>query len=190
MSGQAGVMQIAGKLKEIYPEAVLDIKEFAGQVSVTVDRKSVKDVLRYLVSVSDISFDFLVALTAADYKDKKPIRFEVVYQLHSVAHCKSLRVKAPVPEDDCTIDSVVSIWHGANWLERECFDMFGIVFKGHPDHRRILMPEDWQGHPLRKDFPLKSDLGELEWQGFKDALSAAEKNKQYEVDECHRNWGA
>lgn len=180
-------LESARILMEIYPQDVIEIKEFAGQVSVTVQRSAIKDVLRYLVSISQYSFDFLIALTAVDYKDRKPVRFEVIYQLLSIPHCAYIRIKAPVPEDDCWIDSVSTIWNSANWMERECFDLFGISFKGHPDLRRILMPEDWQGHPLRKDYPLKSDLGDLEWQGFKDVLSVAEKNRQYEVDECRRN---
>jgi NADH-quinone oxidoreductase subunit C len=96
-------------------------------------------------------------------------------------HRHMIRIKAEVPEDDCKIDTVTDLWKGANWHERECFDLFGIVFTGHPDLRRILLPEDWEGHPLRKDYPLKSDLGELEWKGFKEVLDVAEKNKIYEM---------
>jgi NADH-quinone oxidoreductase subunit C len=92
-----------------------------------------------------------------------------------------IRIRAEVPEDECSVDSIVDIWAGANWHERECFDMYGIEFKGHPDLRRILMPEDWEGYPLRKDYPLKSDLGEMEWKGYKEVLEISEKNRQYEV---------
>jgi NADH-quinone oxidoreductase subunit C len=86
-----------------------------------------------------------------------------------------------VSELECSIDSVVGIWAGANWHERECYDMFGITFNNHPDLRRVLMPEDWEGYPLRKDYPLKSDLGDKEWDGFKQVIETAERNKIHEV---------
>ncbi|HWR57882.1 MAG TPA: NADH-quinone oxidoreductase subunit C, partial [Thermodesulfovibrionales bacterium] len=85
------------------------------------------------------------------------------------------------PDADPVIDSVVGIWIGANWIERECYDMFGIRFNGHPDLRRILMPEDWEGYPLRKDYQLKSDLGDKEWKGFVDILKLSDENKAYEM---------
>jgi NADH-quinone oxidoreductase subunit C len=90
-------------------------------------------------------------------------------------------MRAEVQEDDAAIDSVTHIWNSANWLERECYDMFGIEFKGHPDLRRILMPEDWEGYPLRKDYPLKSDLGEREWKTLKKIKELSEINRQYEL---------
>ena len=82
-------------------------------------------------------------------------RFAVVYQLNSIEHNARLRVQAYVPEDPCEIDTVSGIWDSANWGEREAFDMYGVVFKGHPDLKRILMPDNYEGHPLRKDYPLK-----------------------------------
>jgi NADH-quinone oxidoreductase subunit C len=116
-----------------------------------------------------------------DYLGKKEPRFEVVYHLYSLEHRHMIRLRAEVAEDDASIESVVDIWAGANWHERECFDLLGITFNGHPDLRRVLLPDDWEGHPLRKDYPLKSDLGEKEWQGYKDVLALSAKNKAYEV---------
>lgn len=172
---------IAEMIKDRYPTEVKEIKEFRGQVSVTVKKDRIKEMLRFLYETPELYFNFLEDLGGVDYLGKKEPRFEVVYHLYSMRHQHMIRIKAEVPEDDCTIDSVVDIWAGANWHERECYDLFGVVFNGHPDPRRILLPEDWEGHPLRKDYPLKSDLGEMEWKGFKEVIAIAEKNKGYEV---------
>jgi len=95
----------------------------------------------------------LADLTAVDWHPAEP-RFEVVYHLHSVERNERLRLKCRLAGDAAEIDSVTSVWRSANWHEREVFDLFGIVFRGHPDLRRIMMPEDWEGHPLRKDYPV------------------------------------
>lgn len=179
-------LEIAERIKEKFPEEVIEIKEFREQVSVIVKKERIKDIMRYLYETPEFSFDYLRDLCGVDYLGKKEKRFEVVYHLYSMKHRHMIRIKAEVPEDDCNIDSVVDIWAGANWHERECYDMFGITFNGHPDLRRILMPEDWVGYPLRKDYPLKADLGDLEWKGFKEVLEVAERNREYEVDEWHR----
>jgi NADH-quinone oxidoreductase subunit C len=102
--------------------------------------------------------DFLSDLCGVDYPERKS-RFEIVYNLCSLKHGHRIRIKALIPEDNPSIDSVVSIWSGANWHEREACDMFGIVFNGHPDLRRILMPEEWNGFPLRKNYPLQGIEG-------------------------------
>jgi NADH-quinone oxidoreductase subunit C len=100
-----------------------------------------------------MDFNFLMDLTAVDYLGKIP-RFEVVYHLYSLRHNHRLRVKAPVKEDDPTIDSLASIWKSADWYEREVWDLYGIKFLGHPDLKRILLYEEFVGHPLRKDYPI------------------------------------
>lgn len=176
-----GPNEIAELIKEKFPEEVKEIKEFRGQVSVTVKKDRIKEMLKFLHDTPELYFDHPQDLCGVDYLGKKEPRFEVVYHLYSMRHGHNIRIKAEVPENDCTIDSAVDIWAGFNWHERECYDLFGITFKGHPDHRRILMPEDWEGHPLRKDYPLKSDLGDMEWKGYKDVLEISKKNKIYEV---------
>jgi len=103
--------------------------------------------------------------------EKKPERFEVAYHLYNLAEIKLIRVKVPIPENDAWQYSVTGLWKTANWFERECYDMLGIVFKGHPDLRRLLMPDDWEGHPLRKDYPLFL-TEENEWEGYKDFLAS------------------
>ncbi len=174
-------LEIADLIKKKFPEEVKDVVEFRGQVSVTVKKDKILEIMRFLHDTPELYFDYLVDVCGVDYLGKKDVRFEVVYHLLSIKYNHRIRIKAEVPEDDCSIDSVVTIWAGANWHERECYDMFGISFKGHPDLRRILMPEDWEGYPLRKDYPLKSDLGAKEWKQFKEVIEIAKKNLVYEV---------
>ena len=121
-------------------------------------------------------------ITCVDYlhMETKHGRFAVVYQFYSFKYGDRIRLKAFVADDDPRIDSLVPLWQTANWLEREVFDMFGIVFRDHPDLRRILMPEDWEGHPLRKDYPVKGPDKEHEWQGYKEVLEKAEKFKEFQ----------
>lgn len=173
--------EIAELIKERFVSEVLDIKDFRDQVSVIVKKGRIKEIMKYLHSTPELYFDFLSDLCGVDYLGIKEPRFEVVYHLYSIKHRHMIRIKAEVPADECSIDSVTDIWAGADWHERECFDMYGIVFNGHPDLRRILMPDDWKGHPLRKDYPLKADLGDMEWKGIKEVIEIAEKNKGYEV---------
>ncbi len=172
---------IAEGMRERFPSEVKEIREFRGQVSVIIKKERLKDIMEYLHDTPELCFSYLRDICGVDYLGRKEPRFEVVYQLYSISHRHMIRIRAEVPEDDPVIDSVVGIWDGANWHERECYDMFGIQFKGHPDLRRILMPEDWEGYPLRKDYPLSSNLGAKEWQGYKDILDLSEKNKAYEL---------
>lgn len=172
---------IAELIKERYPAELKEIKEFRGQVSLVVGKGRIKEIMRYLHDTPELYFNFLEDLCGVDYMGKKEPRFEVVYHLFSLRHRHMIRLKAEVPEDDASIESVVDIWAGADWHERECFDLFGVNFTGHPDLRRILLPEDWEGHPLRKDYPLQSEQGEKEWHGYKEIIEVAKKNRQYEV---------
>lgn len=174
---------IAEALKERYPEEVKEIKEFRGQVSVVVKKGRIREIMEYLHDTPELCMCYLRDICGVDYLGKKEQRFEVVYHLFCISRRYMLRVRAEVPEDDPTIDSVAEIWDGANWHERECYDMLGIRFNGHPDLRRILMPEDWEGYPLRKDYPMKSDLGDKEWNGLKKVFELSEKNKIYEMGE-------
>lgn len=171
-------LQIADKLKERFPDEVLDVREFRGQVSVTVRKGQIVEIGRFLHDEPDLYFDYLVDLCGVDYLGKKDMRFEVVYHLYSIRHRHALRLKAEVPEHDARIDSVMPVWVGVNWHERECFDMYGIIFAGHPDLRRVLLPEDWEGHPLRKDYPVKGPS--QEWSGFLDVLDRSKKYKQFD----------
>ncbi len=171
-------IQIAERLKERFPEEVLDVKEFRGQVSVTVGKGRILEICRYLHDDPDLYLDYLIDLCGVDYLGKKDNRFEVVYHLYSIRHRHALRLKAEVPQNDARIDSVMPVWIGVNWHERECYDLFGIVFSGHPDLRRVLLPEDWEGYPLRKDYPLKGP--DTEWSGFTDVLERSKKYRQFD----------
>ncbi|MBI5100468.1 MAG: NADH-quinone oxidoreductase subunit C [Nitrospirae bacterium] len=171
---------IAENIKDRFPEEVLDIREFREQVSVTLKKGRIVDICRYLHDDPSLYMDFLVDLCGLDYKGKKENRFAVLYNLYSVEHRHRIMLKAEVEESEPSIDSVISVWRGVDWHERECFDMFGIVFKGHPDLRRILLPEDWEGHPLRKDYPLKGPGPDMEWKGFTDVLDRAKRYKEFD----------
>ncbi len=143
----------AGRLAETLPGAVLETGGSRGETTLVVEAAQVPDVLAFLRDDPELAFDFLTDLTAVHWpNDDKP--FEIVYLLYSFPRNVRLRVKTRVGAEP-RIPSAVPLWPTAGWLERECFDMFGVVFDGHPDLRRILMPEDYEGFPLRKEHPLK-----------------------------------
>ena len=142
------------KVKSKYPKIIIDSHNFRGEQTVVVKKESVLELFKFLRDDPSLDFKFLMELTAVDYLNRKDNRLEVVYHFYSLKHNHSFRVKVPVSEDDCTIDSVSSLWKTANWYEREVWDLYGIKFNGHPDMRRILLYEEFKGHPLRKDYPI------------------------------------
>jgi NADH-quinone oxidoreductase subunit C len=132
---------------------VQDVIEFRGEVTVVVDKAAIVDVATYCRDTEGLEFNMLSDCGGNDYYPDEP-RFGISYILYSLPHNHTLRLKAYVHGDDPTIQTVTAVWSGANWLEREIYDMFGVTFEGHPDLRRILLPFDWTGYPLRKDYPL------------------------------------
>jgi NADH-quinone oxidoreductase subunit C len=138
-----------------FGDAILHHTIMAGDEHVVyVPPARVVEILRFLRDDPEQRFDYLADLTAVDFGGGRPI--EIVYQLWSIAHRRALRVKAALPLSELEIDSVWELWRTSNWLEREVWDMFGVRFRGHPDLRRILMPDSYaEGYPLRKDFPLR-----------------------------------
>ena len=142
------------RINSKYKGVILDSHDFRGDQTITVQRNTLIKLFKFLRDDPALDFKFLMDLTAVDYLNRKDIRFEVVYHFYSLKHNHRLRVKVPVSEDDCTIDSVSSLWKTANWYEREVWDLYGIKFNGHPDMRRILLYEEFKGHPLRKDYPI------------------------------------
>ena len=139
------------KLKARFGAEILDAQNARDEETFTIDRERAPDFFRALRDEPDFDFNFLTDVTAVDWPERKP-RFEVVYQLNSLNLAHRIRVKIGVDGADPWVHSVVGLWSAADWLERECFDMFGIVFRGHPDLRRILMYDSFEGHPLRKDY--------------------------------------
>ena len=137
------------------PGWVGEVVEAFGEVTITVPRAQIVEICSYLKTAPGLEFNFLSDLCGADRGPEEEPRFEVNYHLFSTTKHHRLRLKVLVNDDDTHVPTVTSVWRTANWHERETFDLFGIVFDGHPDLRRILLPDDWEGHALRKDFPLR-----------------------------------
>lgn len=145
---------VVRKLEAFHPRALLDASEFRGELTLVVSPDLIRSICEFLRSDSELHFNFLVDVTAVDRYPVEP-RFEVVYHLRSMKTGERVRLKARVPGDNPRIESVVGLWPVADMLEREVFDLFGVHFLGHPNLRRLLMPDDWEGHPLRKDYPVE-----------------------------------
>ena len=124
------------------------------ELTIWISREAIRDAVAFLKSDPELDFNYLADVTCVDWYPAAP-RFEVVYHLLSISTKQRLRLKVALSGDDPVIESVVPVFPSANFFEREVFDLFGIRFSGHPNLRRILMPEDWEGHPLRKDYPVE-----------------------------------
>jgi NADH-quinone oxidoreductase subunit C len=149
---------IVQRLGDRFAGAVVETHAWRGDHTLVIDRGALLDLLGTCRDDDALAFDLLTDLTAVDYlrfpgREDGP-RFEVVYHLYSTRHNHRLRVKVRVDEDDAVVPTAVDVWPIANWFEREVWDMFGIRFEGHPDLRRLLMYEEFVGHPLRKDYPI------------------------------------
>ena len=141
------------RLRERFGDAIIGMVTFRGETTVLVERTVIVDVCAFLRHDPELRYNFLSAIQCCDWLGHEP-RFEVSYHLLSMERHDRLRVKIGVPETDLVVPSMTAVWKTANWFEREIYDMFGITFTGHPDLRRILMPDDWEGHPLRRDEPI------------------------------------
>ena len=139
------------KLKEKFPNSILEVTTFRGEVTVTVSKGEIFEICKFLHSDPDLQYHLLTDLCGLDFFPQTP-RFGVVYLLCSLKNNQRLRLKMRVGETE-SIPSVESIWKVANWYEREAYDLFGILFENHPDLRRILLWDGYEGHPLRKDYP-------------------------------------
>jgi NADH-quinone oxidoreductase subunit C len=147
------LLEFVEKLREENAEWITEVKEALGEVTIFVPRESIVDVCWVLKTKH--GFDMLADLCGADRGPEEDPRFEVNYHLFSTTHHKRLRLKVLLSEDDPKVTTVVTVWKTANWHERETFDLVGVIFEGHPDLRRILLPSDFDGHALRKDYPLR-----------------------------------
>jgi NADH-quinone oxidoreductase subunit C len=144
------------ELRAQFPDDVLDIVRFRDETTIHVRRESLRDIVFHLRDHQEIALDFLTDITAVDMlRLRTEPRFDVMVQLYSLRNRTRVRLKAGCNDGEA-IPSLVPVWNGANWLEREVYDMFGIIFEGHPNLRRMLLPDDWDdGYPLRKDYPLR-----------------------------------
>lgn len=141
------------KLREKFAAAVIEATEFLGQLSIRIEPARVVEMCEVLKRDSETPFNYLSDLTCAHYPDHREAPFEVIYNLYSIPANERVRLKARVNSEG--IESVTGVWPSADWPEREVYDLFGVSFRNHPDLRRILLPPDWEGHPLRKDYPLE-----------------------------------
>lgn len=153
--------KVLERLKAKFGEAVLESNEFRGELTVIVPKERIVEICRFLKEESDFSFNLLADLCGIDmYIPKK--RFGVIYNLYSFKTKYRIRLKVFTEEENPKVPTVTGVWGTANWHERETYDMFGIIFEGHPDLRRVYMPDEFEYHPLRKDFPLMGIPGSLE----------------------------
>ncbi|MGQ9687620.1 MAG: NADH-quinone oxidoreductase subunit C [Desulfobaccales bacterium] len=142
-------------LKKQFPSDIVDVVVYRGDTTVVVKPGRIRDICRFLRDDPTVSFKYLSMIAGLDYHPQSP-RFAVAYNLYSHQNHDRLTLKAYLESDTApAIDSVTSVWATADWHEREAFDLFGIKFKGHPDLRRILLPKDWSGYPLRKEYPTR-----------------------------------
>lgn len=151
-------------VKAAFPDAIADVVQFAGEITLVVHAAHLPKVARYVRDTAGLIYNYLSDISAVDYYEPtggiggRPARFGVSYHIYSMLYNRRLRLKVYVDEGDDgskpVVPSIVNVWPAGNWLEREAADMMGIVFEGNPDQRRLLMPDDWQGHPHRRDYPL------------------------------------
>jgi NADH-quinone oxidoreductase subunit C len=174
---------VIDKLKAQFGGAITEAVELLGQQIVRVERREIRAALSFLRDDEETQFDFLTDLTAVHYPEK-PQPFEIVYHLHSFPRGARLRVKTSLAEGE-PVESAVDLWGTANWMEREVYDLFGIRFEHHPDLRRILLPADWEGHPLRKEHPL--EYHENDWVRrhleIRDVHPETDQTGKYELTE-------
>jgi NADH-quinone oxidoreductase subunit C len=146
--------KLVKKLRAHFDGAVGEALEFVGQVSIRIEPARIVEVCNFLRDDPETSFNYLSDLTCVHYPMRQEAPLEIVYNLYSIPRNERVRLKVSITESS-GVDSVTGVWPTANWMEREVYDLFGVNFKNHPDLRRILLPPDWEGHPLRKDYPLE-----------------------------------
>ena len=151
---QAG-SQLITALQAEHADAVSEVIQAFGEITIVVPRERLVELCSYLRTTPEFGFNMLADICGVDRGPEEDPRFEVNYHLFSTTKFHRLRLKVVLSEEDASVPTVTNVWRTANWHERETFDMFGVRFDGHPDLRRILLPDDWQGHALRKDFPLR-----------------------------------
>ena len=177
--------EIVEKVKAALADAIQDTDLPQGDAVIFVAPDSWPAVAKFLKNDADLQFDYFSDVRGVDYllEEREP-RFEAVYQLYSIDHQHSIRVRVGIDEDNPSVPTVSDLWKGALYPEQELFDMFGIIFDGHPDLRRLLMPEDWEGHPQRKDYPVQIQKAVQTYAPLE--VSAAEFKANLERDRVKR----
>jgi NADH-quinone oxidoreductase subunit C len=175
----AAIPPFITSLQNAIAGSVTQLSLYLGDWTVILPASHLLQVAQYLRDSTDGAFDYLSDLTATDWPPRAE-RFDVIYCLYSTRLRHRVRLKVKVAEHQ-PLASVTEVWTAANWLEREVFDMFGVNFTGHPDRRRILMPEDWQGHPQRKDYPLEGP-GELLMENPLDWLKLRQAREEADIE--------
>jgi NADH-quinone oxidoreductase subunit C len=172
------IEEILDAVKGEFKERILSDEVKFDQLNINVPKDDNTEVILFLKEHEDLKFDHLADLCGVDYFKSRDVRYEVVYNLYSIKFKHRIRVKIQVPEDDMEVNSLTCIFNGADWHECECFDMFGIKFRGHPHLKRVFMPENWVGYPLRKDYPLK---GIGVWEDHEKLLKKVESLSKFEI---------
>ena len=147
--------QVVAALRGQNPAWTVEVIQAFGEITVVVPREHLVEACAFLKTAQGLEFNFLADICGADRGPEEEPRFEVNYHLFSTTRFHRLRLKVLLSDEDTHVPTVTGVWRTANWHERETFDLLGVIFDGHPDLRRILLPDDWQGHALRKDFPLR-----------------------------------
>ncbi|MFO1518135.1 MAG: NADH-quinone oxidoreductase subunit C [bacterium] len=145
--------KVIERFKTRFSSSVLDSHENKGDETILVKRENLREILEFAKYDGELLFDLFMDVCGVDYQGQTP-RFEVVYHLYSVPKNHRIRIKVRVPEEDCVVPSCADLWKAADWFEREAYDMVGIRFEGHPNLKRVLLFEGFEGHPLRKDYPI------------------------------------
>lgn len=181
MKPQSVKSELASKLKEVLKDDIEDLNDYRGDLSCYVPKAKIKEVCLKLKEHKDLDFNQMIDLTAVDYLNQTyPHRFEVVYHFLSLSFLHRLRVKVKVFENDLHVPSIHDVWLAVNWYERECYDMYGILFDGHPNLKRILMYEEFEGHPLRKDYPIDKEQPLLDLKDIKERNNYSKRGIDYE----------
>ena len=149
--------QAVDKLRANFADSVIEVKEFRGDITVSIKKEDLLSIMQFLKDDEELKFSYLASIIGVDYLKMEGVenRFAVVYNLYSFKNKRRLAIKTFIPEDSLEVESVYHLWKTADWQEREIYDLFGITFKGHPALKRVFLPEDYEGHPLRKDYPLE-----------------------------------
>ncbi len=167
------------RLLKLYKEQILDSHNRCGDETIIIGRDHLIEICTFLRDDDKMAFDMLSDVTAVDYLHRKP-RFEVVYHVYSTTQKHRLRIRVPVEEGDEVVPTVSGVWKAGNWGEREVWDMFGIRFDGHPNLRRVLLYEEFEGHPLRKDYPIQASQPRMDLR--RKERDAVEEFKSFYVE--------